>query len=274
MSIDTIDEPQRAVEKTKPRLDLKLLVISLPGAHVRQRLMHAQLDLPGMPPYVILDGIDARKFGPDELAASYDDVTARQHLGRPVTLPEIGCLLSHLKACRYIVEHNIPVAIIFEDDALIGHQFLKVLDQLIPTMALNEPEIVLLTHVGRYSAWSPRKVDKIHYLYKPYAAYGAHAYVITIGAARALAKELFPIYTFADDWGNIQKLKLAKVSALVPYCVGTSILANSSQIGNERFNLDFRSKTKRLLRKYVYKKFLFQIFVKPTLRLRKCDSTW
>lgn len=274
MSPGIISELQPVKEKVNPRLDLKILVISLPGAHARQRLMHAQLDLPGMPPYIILDGIDARKLGPDDLAVSYDDVAARKHLGRPVTVPEIGCFLSHLKACRYMLEHNIPVAIIFEDDALIGHQFLKVLDQLIPKMALSQPEIVLLTHVGRYSGWWPRKIDKIHYLYKPYAAYGAHAYVITIEAARTMAKELFPIYTFPDDWANIQKRKLAKVSALVPYCVGTSILANSSQIGNERFGLDFRSKTKRLLRKYVYKKFLFQILVKPILRLKKCESTW
>lgn len=254
--------------------DLRILVISLPGATVRQRLMHAQLDLPGMPPYTILDGINARNFGPSELAANYDDSAAREYLGRPVTLPEIGCGLSHLKACNHMVEHNIPIALILEDDALIGHQFLKIMDRLVPKMTMSEPEIVLLTHVGRYSAWWPRKVDKIHYLFKPYSAFGAHGYLITLAAACALVRGLFPIHTFPDDWGNIQRSKMSRVSALVPYCIGTSILANSSQIGNERFNLDFRSKTKRLLRKYVYKKFLFQIFVKPALRLRKTESTW
>lgn len=236
--------------------------------------MHAQLDLPGMPPYTILDGINARNFNPSEVSTNYDDAAAKKHLGRPVTLPEIGCLLSHLKTYKHIVENNIPVALVLEDDALIGHQFIQIMDRLIPTLASSIPEIVLLTHVGRYSAWLPRKIDKIHYLFKPYAAYGAHGYLITLAAARALMHELVPVYTYADDWRNIQRLKLARVSALVPYCIGTSILANSSHIGDARFSLDFRSKTKRILRKYVYKKFLFQIFVKPILRLKKCDSSW
>lgn len=253
---------------------IEILVISLEGAEARRRLMHAQLDLPGMPPHRILDAVDGRRLDAAQLAALHDPAAARRHAGRALTRPEIGCALSHLAAYRHIAEQGLQVALVLEDDALLGRQFLGLLDRLVPLMDPAQPQAILLSHVERFSGWGPRRVDKIHCLYRPYLAYGAHAYLITLAGARAMLSALQPVRTVADDWRYFMKAGVLQVSALIPYAVGTAPLADASQIGDERFAEPARRGMRRWVRKYLWQKFLFQLFVKPVMRLRRHESTW
>ncbi len=251
-----------------------VLVISLKDAHARRRLMAAQLDAPGMPAHTILDAVDGRRLEPSESARIYDDAGARRHGGRSLTAPEIGCAASHLAAYRHMVEHAIPIALVLEDDALLGHQFPLVLPRLLSTMDADKPQVILLSHVGRYSAWGEQRLGKLHRLYRPYAAYGAHAYLITLAGAKALLASLDPIRTVADDWRHFMKSGIVSIRAVVPYPVGTSPAASQSQIGNARFQAESVRSPARLVRKYLWQKLIFQAVVKPALRLKKQESTW
>ena len=236
--------------------------------------MHAQLDLPAMPPHRLLDAVDGRRIDGGKLSALYDDEAARALNGRSLTPPEIGCALSHLAAYRHMVDYDVPLALVLEDDALLGHQFLSTLRRLLPLMDAEKPQVVLLSHVGRYSAWRSRRVDKIHRLYRPYVAFGAHAYLITQSAAKAMLAALEPVRVAADDWRYFMRSGIVDLWALVPYLVGTAPLAADSQIGDERFGAATISAPRRWARKYLWQKLVFQLLVKPALRLRKHESSW
>jgi glycosyl transferase family 25 len=250
---------------------VQIIVISLPDAQARRRLMRAQLELPGMPPHRILDAVDGRNLAPASLAALYDDAAARSRVGRALTPPEIGCAASHLSALRQIAAENTGAAVILEDDALLGHQFLEVLQRVVARLDPARPQVILLSHVQRYSAWGARRVDRRHRLYRPYSAYGAHAYLVTPAAAQAMAARSERVQTVADDWGYFAKARIFEVAALVPYIVGTSPLSGHSQIGDRRL-----SRTWAAQRRWggFWNKVLFQLLIKPVLRLHRHEQTW
>jgi glycosyl transferase family 25 len=251
---------------------VEIFVISLPDAAARRRLMSAQLELPGMPPHRFIDALDGRRLAGAGLSAVYDDAAARAHLGRAMTAPEIGCSASHLAAFRQIAGSNTGVAVVLEDDALLGHQFLDVLRRVVGMMDPARPTAVLLSHVHRYSAWGARRVDRQHALYRPYSAYGAHAYVVTLAAARAMAARFERVYTVADDWAYFGKAGILGVAALVPYIVGTSPFSALSQIGDQRFAGSGGRAQRAWAR--LGNKLLFQLLIKPAFRLRRHEQTW
>src|SRR5688572_20930795 len=238
----------RNTARLRADMEPQILVISLPEAQARRRLMRAQLEPPGMPPFRILDALDGRSLDAARLADVYDEAAARRHVGRSLTLPEIGCSASHLAAYREIVSQGARVAVVLEDDALLGHQFLQVMHKIVPLLDAGRPRAILLSHVARYSAWRGRRVDRTHRLYRPYSAYGAHAYVITRAGAQAMLRGLHPVHTVADDWIYFRDTGLLEVEALIPYLVGTSTLSGQSQIGSERFADERRRATRGVRR--------------------------
>lgn len=253
---------------------LRIIVISLTTAVARRRLISAQLEWPGMPPFEFLPAVDGRNSTPEDFAAFYDEAIAIEHQ-RPLTPPEIGCAASHLMAYRHILAGSLPVALILEDDALLGHQFLDLLGPLLNTLEPSRAQIILLSHVGRYYGWHSRRIGKLHRLVRPYSAHGAHAYLITQAAARTMLAALQPIHTVADDWRYIQRLGSIELRAVVPYLVGTIPAASDSQIGDRRHALPTKhSALYRWMRKYLWQKLLFQIVVKPLWRISKQEATW
>ena len=254
--------------------NLEALVVNLPQAEGRRRLMQAQLEQPGMPRYKLVPGVDGRKLADSDLPSIYDREKTKSDFGRELTRGELGCALGHVAAHREIIARGLPVALVFEDDAVIGHQFLMVLERLLPKMNLAKAEVVLLSHVGRYSAWGGRRVDKHHWLYKPYTAWGGHAYLATLPAAKALLASQEPVHVMPDSWMYFYRSGVVDVRGLVPYCVGTAPLAASSMIGHDRDELNRKRGLRRWFRKYVWGKFIFQLVVKPALRLWKQPSTW
>lgn len=251
----------------------EILVINLPGALARRRLMQAQLDVPGMPPHRFVDAVEGAALDPEQRARLYDEIKARPIRGA-LTLPEIGCAASHLAAYRHIVERALPLAVVLEDDALLGVKFVDALGPVCAAMDPAVPRVVLLSHVVRYSTWGARKLDKIHRLCRPYEAFGAHGYVITLAGARAMLAALPRICTVADDWHYFAAERIVSVSAVVPYVVGTSPFAALSGIGDERLKRVAGSPLQRWIRKYLWQKVLFQLVVKPALRLHRAEQTW
>ena len=181
-------------------------------------------------------------------------------------------MCSHLQAYEYIVAKGLPATVVLEDDVLLSHQFTTVLGRLLAIVDAQKPQVILFSHLDRYSAWGGRRVDRLHRLYRPYEAYGGHAYLITSAAASTLLARLRPVHAVADDWRYFAGM--VEVRGMVPYLVGTSPLANDSQIGRERFDLPAAVRIPPWLGKYVWQKFLFQIFVKPMLRLHRDKRTW
>jgi glycosyl transferase family 25 len=256
-----------------------VLVISLRSANARRRLMQAQLEAPGMPQHRFIDAVDGRELSARQVAEVYDDRAAKRHLRESMTDAEIGCAASHFAAYRHIVENSEPCAVVLEDDALLGYQFPTVLGRIAAATDPARAQAVLLCHVVRYSAWGAQHVDKIHRIYRVYEAYGAHAYLITLAGAKALLATFPRVHTVADDWRYFMKKRTLEVRAVVPYLVGTSSFSNSSQLAEERLIREQRVRAceplaKQWIKKYLWQKFVFQLAVKPALRLHRAEQTW
>lgn len=235
--------------------------------------MQAQLEQPGMPSYEMVDGVDARKMDDAELARVYDAGRTARDFGRELTRGEVGCALAHVAAYRRAVALGSPLSLVFEDDAVLGHQFLMVLRRVVPMMDLSIPQVVLLSHVGRHTRWGAQRIDKLHRLVKPYYVWGGHAYLMTLPAAKALLASQQPVHVMPDSWIYFMKSGLIDLRGVVPYVVGTAPLAADSYVGN-RDALNRKRGLGPWLRKYLWQKFIFQLVVKPALRIHKDPSTW
>lgn len=122
---------------------------------------------------------------------------------------EIGCALSHQAIYRKMLDENIPYALIFEDDAVISPDILKVLPELEKHIKPNQ--LITLAKCDL----TYRK-NKIHlygdfFISKPYMIkYGSMAqtpgYIITKEAAKTILSINFPVYIPADSWGRYRKI--------------------------------------------------------------------
>jgi hypothetical protein len=100
---------------------------------------------------------------------------------RPRTLGEVGCLLSHVTACREALAAGAEVLALFEDDCRVSASLSAIRDWLrkVATAATAfglppQPEILLLGTMGAYFAlpWTPeaKLVERFN---------GSHALVLT-----------------------------------------------------------------------------------------------
>lgn len=99
-------------------------LINLPRAEQRRRFALGQLAQIGSVP-VMVDAVDGRQLNLDGLIEEgiYNPDKADEAFSRQLSMPEIGCSLSHYNVYRKIVERNDPVALILEDDALFLPDF-------------------------------------------------------------------------------------------------------------------------------------------------------
>lgn len=145
----------------------------------------------------------------------YDDekyfarTPSQKYEKRLMTPGEIGCALSHLAIYKKMIDENISYALIFEDDAVISPDILKVLPELEKHIKPNQ--LITLTKCDL-----TYKKNRIHlygdyYLSIPYMVkYGSMAqtpgYIITKEAAEKILSINFPVYIPADSWGRYRKI--------------------------------------------------------------------
>lgn len=251
---------------------IEILVVNLPQAKLRRALMEGQLSQDGMLPYHILDAVDGRILSPEERDALYDDAAAQVFTQRSLLPGEIGCSLSHFKAYRHIVDHDLVAGVIVEDDAVLGVEAIEVVRKLQPRLREDMPRLILLEHVGHYSNWGNKRISRLHRLCKPKKTRGSHGYVINRAGAAALLAAMPRICVVADRWNHF--MQWVEVTAVVPYCIGRSPTSRESQIGPSGKRQDPRPALLRFAEKYLYQKFFYQLVVRPLLRIRSQKETW
>jgi glycosyl transferase family 25 len=71
----------------------------------------------------MVDAVEGIALDQATLEAIYDEHSAIRRVGRPLGPGEIGCALSHRSVYRMIVERGIALALVLEEDAILGPQF-------------------------------------------------------------------------------------------------------------------------------------------------------
>lgn len=146
-------------------------------------------------------------------------------LKRKMNSHEIGCFLSHYSIWKYIITHNIDVALILEDDCIFLDNFNNEFEQI---LHLN-PTTYDYFSLGRnrmndkYNMGPELSITDTYVI--PKYSYNAHSYLLTKNGARILTNKLaieniipvdeyipimynsFPVSTYSDYFKHMPKLK-------------------------------------------------------------------
>jgi glycosyl transferase, family 25 len=125
-------------------------------------------------------------------AASIEDAP-RSHL--TLTRPAIGCFMSHLAVWRWVIETNVPHALVFEDDAVPAAHFDAAHFRKFLNAAPHDADLVFVGSVimnGLADRATGVDLARIYYFN------GTFAYLITPAACRALIGDLDPPHWHID----------------------------------------------------------------------------
>jgi len=256
---------------------MQCFVINLASDGVRRQQIVRQLEVIGLP-HEVFPAVYGKGLSREELARDYDAGAAARDK-REMTLGEVGCALSHQGIYRRMLERQLPCSLVLEDDARLDPGITPVLAAVEALLMTDKPLVVLLNCVKLTSYWSCLPLCG-RYIAAPVleGAWGAHGYALNQAAARSLLKHLYPVRLPADIWDRFRKEGLVEVRAVVPYCIGLAEVAQQSTLGDDRASPAQSEKQRAetglayLLHRYFYRKFVYQILVRPFIR--KQSATW
>lgn len=213
-------------------MDLRAFVINLHRRPDRWRHMQRQLEQQKVA-YERVAAADGQRL------AAFGGKVRRNAHGFPVTLSEIGCMVSHRKAWRQFLRSGAEVGLILEDDVKIGRGLREVLAAGLPELAdqwlINcETRFNLLQLLHDIRPLSDRR----HRLCQIYASVGAGGYLINRKGAESLLahlREIHPVDHLLFGRQNGLPWHPVPVYQLDPaFVVPDELLSNRSDIETER----------------------------------------
>lgn len=138
---------------------------------------------------IIFEGIDVNNYTLfEEIITSFNNPKIDKSLGKG----QIGCLLSHMKLYKYIIDNNILISNIFEDDIYFHPEW----EKIAPEYYSNTPKDYDILFIGNqiYNYKSP-KINK-----EP--CFCTHAYILTLNGAKK-------IYEFILNFGLHPELNIS-----------------------------------------------------------------
>ena len=122
---------------------------------------------------------------------------------------EIGCALSHVGVYKKMIEQNIPAAVVLEDDVVLDERFVFALRRVEAAADPSKPQICLFSAYKQPGAdVFPEEIRRVP------ALYCADGYLLTLAAAKLIAKINYPVTCVADDfkrWRRYFGLELYQV---------------------------------------------------------------
>jgi glycosyl transferase family 25 len=227
-------------------MDIPVFVISLKRSVERRDHTTKQLNDMGVP-FQFIEAIDGVELSDQDIRNNNDYGIYKSGVHASyLRKEEIGCVLSHLKILRKIVDEKIELACILEDD----NDYIKEFKDLLIGGDLNTSEWDIL-YLGHHSACttseaqSTNKKQLISIDSKIGEAlevpYGSYAYILNIEAAKKILNIAFPIRMPFDSYiGNAPAIGL-RTSLISPPCVlnksvfNSTIYSHNNIIYHERF---------------------------------------
>ena len=251
-------------------------VINLKHDTARRYVISEQLERLRLP-FTIFPAVNGRELSADALQQSYNKelAVAESH---DLTLGEIGCALSHIGVYREMVRRGVQHALVLEDDAKLSDVVPVILSRLVERYPSEVPQVVMLNYVEKYTKNGMIKLGDGHKIVNTYGGNkNAHGYFLTLGAAKNFVENLFPVWLVADRWERFKEKKFIRLKALLPYCIGLTSLANDSNLNADRvarMELYPRGGFRYYVHRYLYKKFIYQLCIRPFLRISTQKETW
>lgn len=104
----------------------KIFVINLDDSTARLERLKSEAERIGVD-FERIPAVDGRKLKETQILEHYSPELNRKKYYVPLSKPEIGVYMSHLKSCKKIISDNLDFGIILEDDIVLKNGF-----QLVP----------------------------------------------------------------------------------------------------------------------------------------------
>ena len=221
-------------------INFSTYIVNLKDDIERRLHMEKQCANIGIKP-IFIDAVYGLNLSNEEIDNVYIEELAIKLLGRPLIRNEIGCVLSHKKIYKILVQENIDYALIMEDDVEFSDDFLEVVSKLTKNFPRRWDIIALgniVTPIARVkkSYVNSIKISAFYKLVRPVERfYGTQGYFISQSGARKLIKETQKIFLPADWYtGNPDLLKNYVVSPNLIFHLEQDE-RNKSRIGQRPF---------------------------------------
>ena len=177
--------------------------------------------------------IEGKKLTEKELSEWVDMPAMTKRYHNFVTLPAIGCALSHWNVYKLMITQQDRYALILEDDALLSSDLANKIKQLEPLLLKNDPVAILLTPEFVYSTNDKVESFENYDVYRLNNGIMNSGYILNQAAAVLLKEELFPIQYLADQWNEIINIGV-KIFGVVPHLI--SYPDGLGEIGTSQHN--------------------------------------
>ncbi len=162
---------------------MEIVVISLPSASARRERLAANLASHGLSCHWI-DAVDARGWQADEVSRHTDSTSVMRNMSYYPNPGAIGCHLSHIKACEYLINSDEEAIIILEDDVLANEKLPKHMACLSDAMGCLDIIFLCDSRANRPSALIGTSDKGLEFRFKRFSNIGSFGYVINRKAAR------------------------------------------------------------------------------------------
>ena len=165
-----------------------------------------------------IKAVEGKKLTEKELDSVFDRSLAFKRYGRYLNLGEIGCVLSHFKCYKALIESSDEYALVLEDDITILKK-LYWTNEMHETLQTEEPVILFLS--GDY--WFTKIIKKGDInIASVYDAVGSYAYVINRAAAQLILKKNTKTSFVSDNW-SLYRNQGVTLKAIYPYMIDANI---------------------------------------------------
>lgn len=215
---------------------LSVVYINLDRSAERQRVMHEHLQGLGISAQR-WPGTDGRALSREQLS-TYSAIDALVVQGRPMSLGEIGCFLSHLSVWQHMQAQSLDHCLVLEDDMTISQRLVPVCDSIIRSG-------LAFDYINFFSSQGVRAVtDQViegdcklaRFLTPPN---GACCYLISLPGATKLLSQSLPVRAALDGF-------MAEYSAdVIRYGVSCDLAAHEGRLPSTIRNGSIAGKLKR-----------------------------
>ena len=195
---------------------MHIFIINLEKDTSRRESIVGQLEALGLT-YEIIPAVYGAALSNEDRLRHYDDRKAKWRQSRSLVSAEIGCALSHLNVYRMMIERVVEYALVLEDDVTLPSNLKSFLDCCVKYLESNKPTVWLLSPAaGRKTNTPPLSIDTTHSLLPYQSGYYTSSYLLTLPAARALVKELYPVGDVADCWHRMDRYRVVDLYVVSP----------------------------------------------------------
>ena len=195
-----------------------------------------------------INAVNGWKLSERDIVKFYSAEANRYQAKSPLTAPEIGCYLSHLKAWERIASGNSAGGFIFEDDFLATAELRSVLAEISDDGGSTWDMIKLFSLDNSPHTIARQPLGQQHEIVIPYSVPSCTlGYGVTVAAAARLADHTIPFFRPVDEDLKFFWERGIRVSLVLPCPITVGVQRTSTgTIGDERRGIDAEPFLKRI----------------------------